>query len=174
MMAGDRPDGTVTPVIRDGADLPVLGRAARVRVVAGANRGYWQRADEGDELWLAARPGADLAQLARRAFQRRAFEHFAPRLAAAAARLGRAAPPLALSSARSRWGSCTAQGAIRLNWRLIHLPPEPIDYVICHEAAHLVEMNHGARFWATVERLCPDWRRQRALLRQQGETLPRL
>ncbi len=158
--------------IRHGTQVPVLGRAAHVHVVAGANRGYWRRDAECDELWLAARPDADLAALARRALQRRAWEHFAPRLAVAATTLGRPVPRLALSSARTRWGSCSANGSIRLNWRLIHLPPAPIDYVICHEAAHLLEMNHGPRFWATVERLCPDWRRQRAALKDAGPGLP--
>lgn len=158
--------------IRDGAHLPVLGENVRVRVTAGANRGYWQRHAESEELWLAARPQADLARLARRALQRRAIEHFAPRLARMAKRLDLPPPPLALSSARTRWGSCSAISGIRLNWRLIHLPAELIDYVIAHEAAHLVEMNHGPRFWALVERLFPDWRAARAELKRQGALLP--
>lgn len=158
--------------IHDGARVPLLGDEARVRVTTGANRGYWQRDAEGEALWLAARPTADLATLARRALQRRALEHFTPRVMDAAARLGRPGPALSLTSARTRWGSCSPQGGIRLNWRLIHLPPEPIDYVIAHEAAHLVEMNHGPRFWATVERLCPDWRALRDALKRAGASLP--
>lgn len=158
--------------IHEGARLPLLGGEARVRVVAGANRAYWHHGAGGDELWLAARPQADLAALVRRALQRRAREHFAPRVAEAAGRLGLPAPPLALSSARSRWGSCSAKTGIRLNWRLIHLAPALIDYVIAHEAAHLVEMNHGPRFWAAVERLFPDWRTARAALRRAGAEIP--
>lgn len=158
------------PPIHDGARLPLLGREARIRVTAGNNRGLW--AD--DELWLAARPTADLALLARRALQRRALEHFRPRLAAMVARLDRPMPALAISSARARWGSCSAQSGIRLNWRLIHLPPELIDYVIAHEAAHLVEMNHGPRFWAVVDSLHPDWRAARGELKRQGAALPLL
>lgn len=154
--------------IHDGARLPVLGAEVRVRVTAGSNRGLW----ETDALWLAARPGADLAQLARRALQRRALEHFRPRLVEMVTRLGRPLPALALSSARTRWGSCSAQSGIRLNWRLIHLPADLIDYVIAHEAAHLLEMNHGPRFWALVERLHPDWRAARHELKRQGADLP--
>jgi predicted metal-dependent hydrolase len=163
--------------IHDGARLPLLGGEVRVCVTTGANRGYWRHDEHGErgaELWLAARPAADLAALARRALQRRALEHFAPRVAAAAAALGRPTPALALSSARTRWGSCSARSGIRLNWRLIHLPPEPIDYVIAHEVAHLVEMNHGPRFWATVESLCPDWRDLRETLKREGAALPQL
>lgn len=164
--------------IHDGVRLPVLGAEVEVRVTAGNNRGLWE--DDGQpagacsagRLWLAARPAADLAALARRALQRRALEHFQPRLADAVARLDRTLPPLALTSARARWGSCSAKSGIRLNWRLIHLPPAPIDYVIAHEAAHLVEMNHGPRFWATVERLYPDWQQARAELKRLGPGLP--
>ncbi|WP_131109946.1 M48 family metallopeptidase [Sulfuricystis thermophila] len=154
--------------IFDGARLPLLGGEVCVRVTHGANRGVWS---EG-ELWLAARPDADLSALTRRALQRRALEHFRPRLVEMAARIGQMAPPLALSSARTRWGSCSLRSGIRLNWRLIHLAPATIDYVIAHEVAHLVEMNHSPRFWQVVERLYPDWRAARARLRQEGAALP--
>lgn len=156
--------------IHDGARLPVLGEEVCVRVTAGGNRGLW----EAGALWLAARPSADLALLARRALQRRALEHFRPRLAAMTALLGRSPPPLSLSSARTRWGSCSAGSGIRLNWRLIHLPPALIDYVVAHEVAHLVEMNHGPRFWKLVERLYPDWRNARESLKRLGAGLPLL
>lgn len=158
--------------IHDGARLPLLGAEVRVRVTAGANRGYWTTGENGGELWLAARPSADLSLLARRALQRRALEHFQPRLIEMAARIGRAPPPLRLSSARTRWGSCSARSGIRLNWRLIHLSPATINYVIAHEVAHLVEMNHGPRFWSLVESLYPDWRAARATLKREGAALP--
>ena len=70
-----------------------------------------------------------------------------------------------LTSARTRWGSCSPGGHVRLNWRLIHCPIPVIDYVIAHELAHLEELNHGPRFWARVEVLYPDWRRERKALR---------
>jgi len=159
--------------IHEGARVPVLGAEVRVRVTAhgkGGNGGYFNA----DELWLAARPNVDLAQLARRALQRRALEHFRPRLIDMATRIGQAIPPLGLSSARTRWGSCSMRSGIRLNWRLIHLPPAPIDYVIAHEVAHLVEMNHGPRFWRLVEQLYPDWRAARAQLKDAGAVLPQI
>lgn len=154
--------------IHAGTRLPVLGQEITVHVTVGGNRGYW----EADRLWLAARPQADLAQLARRALQRRALEYFRPRLTTVCADLGLPVPPLGLSSARTRWGSCSTQTGIRLNWRLIHLPPALIDYVIAHEAAHLVEMNHSARFWRVVASLYPEWETAREALKQQGASLP--
>lgn len=154
--------------VHDGARLPVLGRECEIRVTSGNNRGYWQA----NELWLAARAQADLATIARRALQRRALDTFRPRLAAAAAQLGCPAPLLSLSSARTRWGSCSARSGIRLNWRLIHLPLDLCDYVIAHEAAHLIEMNHGPRFWHLVGQLCPAWEAARQELKRLGPSLP--
>jgi predicted metal-dependent hydrolase len=78
-----------------------------------------------------------------------------PRVAAYASRIAATVPPTRLSNARSEWGSCNHKGEIRLNWRLVHLPPGLADYVVAHEVAHLVEMNHSRRFWALVETLFP-------------------
>jgi len=79
----------------------------------------------------------------------------APRAAHFARRMNAAPPPVKLSNARTQWGSCNHRGEIRLHWRLIQLPPRIADYVIAHEVAHLVELNHSKRFWALVERLFP-------------------
>ena len=69
---------------------------------------------------------------------------------------------------RSRWGSCTAAGAVSLNWRLI-MAPEPVrDYIILHELMHLREMNHSPRFWACVEEVCPGWRAAEAWIKRNG------
>ena len=78
-----------------------------------------------------------------------------PRVAHYAQHLPAAAPPVRLSNARSEWGSCNHKGEIRLNWRLIQLPPALADYVVAHEVAHLVELNHSRKFWALVESLLP-------------------
>jgi len=154
--------------VRDGTRLPVLGGEVPVRVGVGANRVHWAA----DACLIAARPDADLDLLARRALQRRALEVFAERLAVYADRMGRAAPRLALSTARTRWGSCSRDSGIRLNWRLIHLPLHLIDYVVAHELAHLVEMNHSPRFWAEVGRLYPGWHEARGELKARAALLP--
>lgn len=109
-----------------------------------------------------------------RALKRRALEDYAPRLAEHCARFGVAVPPLRLTSARTRWGSCSTRSGIRLHWRLIHLEPELIDYVVAHEVAHLAEMNHSPRFWRLVETLHPQWQLSRRRLHAAGAELPRI
>lgn len=90
---------------------------------------------------------------------RECVEHFAP--------LMNVAPrEIKLSSARTQWGSCTSRGVVRLNWRLVTMPLHLIDYVVVHELAHLVEMNHSAAFWWVVEAACPDYARCRGELRK--------
>ena len=78
-----------------------------------------------------------------------------------------------LSSASTRWGSCSSDGSIMLNWRLIHFDHDIIDYVIVHEVAHLREMNHSKHFWREVGNMLPGFERSRNALRQHDPgTLP--
>ena len=105
-----------------------------------------------------------LQRQARRVFEERC-QHFAPRLGVRIKRLS-------LSSAATRWGSASANGSVRLNWRLIHFALPVIDYVVTHELAHLREMNHSAAFWEVVRSVLPDFERHRGALRT--EVLPAL
>ncbi|MCX7896881.1 MAG: M48 family metallopeptidase [Rhodocyclaceae bacterium] len=158
--------------IEDGLILPVLGRHAEVRLIVGRNQGYWEERGEGWTLWLARSARAQPDRLLRQALARRLLEYSAPRLIHHAEKLGVPAPRLRLMSARTRWGSYSRAGGVRLNWRLVHLPESLVDYVIAHEVAHVREMNHGPRFWALVASLIPDWRTRRAEIRRAGERLP--
>jgi predicted metal-dependent hydrolase len=102
----------------------------------------------------------------------KALEALAPRTEHFASRLGLTAPCVALSSGRSQWGVCVEDGTIRLNWRLVHLATELSDYVVAHEVAHLIEMNHSNRFWAIVSTLYPEWREAKERLEREGAALP--
>lgn len=90
-----------------------------------------------------------------------------------AAQLGRGYSSVTLRDTRSRWGSCTADGALMYSWRLIMAPPEVLDYVAAHEVAHLAEMNHSPDFWAVVAGLMPDYARHRRWIKTQGAHLHR-
>ena len=94
---------------------------------------------------------------------------FPERVAQCCARLGLAVPTVKLSNSRTQWGSCehhAGQSLIRLQWRLIQLPPELADYIIAHEVSHLREMNHSPRFWVTVASLYPTHREAEKRLRE--------
>ncbi|MDP1649742.1 MAG: SprT family zinc-dependent metalloprotease [Rubrivivax sp.] len=102
--------------------------------------------------------------------QRQARRIFEERCALFANRLGVRMTRLTLSSASTRWGSASADGSIRLNWRLVHFGLPVIDYVATHELAHLREMNHSAAFWDVVRQALPEFEAARGALRH--EVLP--
>ncbi|MEG6523278.1 M48 family metallopeptidase [Desulfotomaculum sp. 1211_IL3151] len=72
---------------------------------------------------------------------------------------------------KTRWGSCSSQGNLNFNYRLVMAPLSVIDYLVAHEAAHLIEMNHSKKFWALVERICPNYKVQRKWLKEHGTEL---
>ena len=155
--------------LTDGTRLPCLGGEVEIRLAAGSNRAVW---NTDSTLTLCLRAPEHAGGVLEKALKARALEHFHAAMAEHALRFGVPTPPLRLSSARTRWGSCSHHGGISLNWRLVFMPIAVIDYVVCHELAHLKEMNHSPRFWSVVGQLCPDWRRLRLELRQQARQIP--
>lgn len=107
-------------------------------------------------------------------YQKQAMPDFARRLDVLSAKLGVPTPQLFLSNAKSRWGSCNSRKEVRLNWRLMLAPPHIINYVICHELAHLKEMNHSAKFWAVVSSIYPDYKQAEKDLKVWSLQLHRL
>jgi len=101
-----------------------------------------------------------------------ALEALRPRAAHFAARLEVPAPRIALSNARTQWGVCTEDGTVRLSWRLVHIEPALADYVVAHEIAHLVELNHSPRFYRLLAALYPGWPAARERLELAGAALP--
>jgi predicted metal-dependent hydrolase len=99
---------------------------------------------------------------------RQAASHFQERLEYFAPLLGVTWKKMRLSSAGTRWGSASADGSIRLNWRLIHFREPVIDYVVAHELSHLREMNHSQSFWDTVGTVVPDYLQLRAQLKEDA------
>jgi hypothetical protein len=141
----------------DGARLPYLGGALVLRL-----REARRAAAElcGGELLVAV--PAPHGEPVRRAvvswYRRAALAHLAQRAFLFSRLAGLVPPRVMLSSAGSRWGSCNSRREVRLSWRLLKARPALIDYVVCHELAHLRHMNHSREFWAEVGRLCPDYR----------------
>ena len=95
------------------------------------------------------------------------------RARALAAGIDRRVTRITVRDTKSRWGSCSASGALAFSWRLILAPEAVLDYVVAHEVAHLAEMNHGPRFWRLVETLAPGAARQRFWLSRNRARLLR-
>ena len=160
---------------RDGATIPYLGADITLRVSVESSIGV--RFDEVlRELHVSLPASASEQQLKDRVqgwLQGEARRLFAERLSLYAGQLGVSFKSFALSSATTQWGSCTADGRIRLNWRLMHFALPNIDYVVAHELSHLREMNHGPQFWATVQSVFPEFESARRALRDhEPDKLP--
>ena len=166
-------------VWQDGTTLPYLGETVIVLLDARVNGAQLNRdghALPGVPHWtlhVGLPHTATQAQIRDRVqswLQRQARQVFEQRCAHFAPQLGVRITRLSLSSASTRWGSASASGAVRLNWRLIHFALPVIDYVVTHELAHLREMNHSPAFWEVVRSVLPDYEQSRGALRT--EVLP--
>ncbi|MFL6675624.1 MAG: M48 family metallopeptidase [Massilia sp.] len=158
----------------DGVQLPYLGGEITLRLQQ-AVRSHCVFDSQARELSVGVVPGLSEWQLKERVklwYQDEARCLFAERLDHYAPRLGVRYNAFALSSAGTRWGSCTVEGNIRLNWRLIHYALPLVDYVVAHELAHLREMNHSPRFWAAVGEVYPDYDGARLALRKRSHEMP--
>lgn len=141
---------------REGARLPFLGGGLTLRLFTGRTGAV----REGAELWVrtAAPAEAHVQRAVVGWYKRVAKDYLGERVTSLAERARIVPPRFLLSSAVGRWGSCNTRREIRLTWRLVKAPPELVDYVVCHELAHLRQMNHSPAFWAEVQRQCPDYR----------------
>ncbi len=158
--------------LTEGQSIPFLGGHLHLKRADTASRDAVVHSN--DTLWVSLPPEASAQQFEMRVqgwLQTRARTLFGERIAVYGERLGIQPSRWGLSSARTRWGSCGPDGAIRLNWRLVHFPVDIIDYVVAHELAHLRELNHGPQFWRTVGELFPDFDRARQWLKQFPDDL---
>ncbi len=154
----------------DGASLPYLGDALTLRIAVASKISISHHA-ELRELTVFLPQGSSEQLLKDRVqlwLKQEARRIFSERLPLYAEKLGVNYHSMMLSSASTRWGSCTSQGKIRLNWRLVHFSLDLIDYVVAHELSHMREMNHSPQFWATVASIFPDYEQARKTLRQHA------
>ena len=152
---------------RAGAAVMALGE--RLTLALDPTRPETSR--EGNLLCIAAHAAPDSRELAAAVttwLRSTAQAWFEQRAAHYAPALGVPLPAIRLSNAKSRWGSCHSSGRVRLNWRLIQMPPDLIDYVVVHELAHLREPNHSQRYWQWVAGVLPDYEQRRRALRRDS------
>ncbi len=152
----------------DGQQIPLSGRMHTLCHAGG--RGV-VRVEEGVILV----PGEErfMARRLRDWLRTEALRAVTPLAQAKAQILGKRVRRISVRDTSSRWGSCSHDGRLSFSWRLVLAPPEVLDYVVCHEVAHLKEHNHSPAFWAAVEKLCPHHLSARAWLRSEGMTLYR-
>lgn len=153
-------------VVRPGCLLPIDGDPVEV---VESQRASVPRLEGGCLILGHGSSGPSVANW----LKRRTRERLGPLAHDYAAQLGRRIAAISIRDTRSRWGSCSAAGRISFSWRIAMAPPEVQDYLAAHEAAHLVEMNHSARYWSVLAGLLPDHARHRAWLRQHGRDLHR-
>jgi predicted metal-dependent hydrolase len=161
------------PLLDDGGEVPCLGErlALSVRVEPGRSRAHVAR--RGSSLRVAVgEPGPSAVREAlERWYRTRARTEVAWRLDVATARAGVTYSGLQIRAQRTRWASCSSNGGMSFNWRLLLAPPEILDYVVEHEVVHLEVHDHSPRFWALVAERCAAYREHEAWLRANGHTL---
>jgi predicted metal-dependent hydrolase len=144
-----------------GDALPYMGELLRPRRDPGRTRAHRR----GDVLLFGDRTQIE------RWYRRMARSEVVPLLDEAVEALGVSYRSVRIANQRTRWGSCSTNGAMSFNWRLLLAPPEILEYVVWHEACHLVHMDHSRRFWSLLERWRPSFRDERRWLREHGATL---
>lgn len=123
------------------------------------------------DVFRVARLEGDLRSTLEAQFARRAKIELPGRTWELAALTGMDVKQVTVRNQRSRWGSCSANGTISLNWRLVQTPDFVRDYIIYHELMHLREMNHSARFWARVAEVCPGWQDAERWIKRNGSVI---
>jgi predicted metal-dependent hydrolase len=144
----------------------ILFRGETVKIEAGEHG----QIQFGNEVVKAAM-GADLRPEIERQLWRLAARELPPVVVEFATRLQVQINRITVGNQRSRWGSCSRRRTISLNWRLIQTPPFVRDYIVVHELAHRLEMNHSERYWQQVERWCPDYATAERWLKQHSALL---
>ncbi|RAU22856.1 M48 family peptidase [Paramagnetospirillum kuznetsovii] len=150
-----------------GATVPLLGMPHVIQHQPAARRGVWAEDGvinvSGREEHVPRRVAEFLREEARLLVAHRARD--------LAVRIGRKVGRVGVRDTRSRWGSCSSDGSLSFSWRLVMAPDWVLDYVVAHEVAHLVEMNHGPEFWRLVETMVADIKAPKAWLKRHGPEL---
>jgi predicted metal-dependent hydrolase len=154
--------------------IPIRGVPHRIVHRPDARGTAWMETGaDGTPLLYVAGGAAHIGRRARDFLKREARRDLLAASRRYAEMLGVSIGSVSLRDTASRWGSCSHSGSLSFSWRLVLAPPLVLDYLAAHEIAHRVELNHSKRFWQTVERIFPEWRRAEAWLRAHGPSLYR-
>jgi predicted metal-dependent hydrolase len=157
-----------------GASIPLRGVQHRIVHRTGERGTVWtETRDSGEKILCVAGGVEHLDRRVHDFLKREARAALADASHRYAGELGVKVKRITIRDQSSRWGSCTSAGVLSYSWRLILAPPYVLDYLAAHEVAHLVEMNHSARFWRVVGRICPATERAKKWLDTHGNDLHR-
>jgi len=158
-------------MLREGVKIPYLGTPHLL--VHGRGRGVTHLAQDatGQGQIILYGEVVHWPRHLRDFLQKRAAQTISPLVVQFAREVGRKPKSIRYKDTKSRWGSCTACGNLSFSWRIIMAPMMVVRYLVAHEVAHLVEMNHGAQFWVLCEKLCPETKRCRSWLKRNGPAL---
>lgn len=155
----------------DGARIPLRG-VDHLIVASDKLRGTVELLEEDEGPVLLVPGGEDhMARRLRDWLKKEAEKDISAAVEVHARNLDVTPVSISMRGQSTRWGSCSSAGRLNFNWRLILAPPFVLDYVAAHEVAHMIEMNHSAAFWATVEKTLPDMKRGKAWLKAHGQVL---
>lgn len=166
-----QPAKTDPIVWKNGSLLPFLGHELPLEIISGTEKTPVLKVENNTLLIYQLDNTTALDVLLKDGLMKHAGEILSQRLRLQAARMNIQFNAFGLTNARTRWGSCSVKRHIRLNWRLVHCDISLIDYVVIHELAHCLEMNHSQRFWNIVARYYPDYKNARKQLHKQSASL---
>lgn len=168
-----RVDEVVAKQYVDGEEFHFLGSAHPLSLAAGPKSGV-ELIDGVFQVTVASRRGS-VAEAVQKTlwdwYKEQAMRLLTAKTDAQVARIKRTYAGVRLRRTKTKWGHCTASGIIQYNWQIMAAPEPVIDYLVAHEVSHLVHPNHSKRFWAHVERLCPEYKTHRHWLKTRGHTL---
>lgn len=153
---------------RLGTEVFLRGERRKIETTVGSDGSAIQL---GDEVISVDGSDVDWRPVIERHLWRLAIRELPPRVLELAACHQLTVRRITVRNQRTRWGSCSRRATISLNWRLVQTPPFVRDYIILHELCHLREMNHSARFWREVGRVCPDFALAEQWLKQHAALL---
>lgn len=160
---------SITPVqlreYKAGEHFLYLGRSYRLEFSQNAK--HKLTLDEAFQLSITQKENAEM--LFHDWYRKQAARHIPERVTHFAEQFDLKVEKVRITSARTRWGSCSPKGTLSFSWRLMMAPPDVIDYVVIHELAHTVHHNHSKRFWKLVERWLPDYKERRKQLHQYAQ-----
>lgn len=151
----------------DGETFWYLGEEVLLRIVAKDEPALAMNG--AFELTESARPNAE--SILTNWYREQARQVLSERVGYFAQKYGFNIGKVRISSARTRWGSCSSKETLSFTWRLVMAPLDVIDYVVVHELCHLRELNHSKAFWARVEKILPDYKKRRRWLKDNGSKL---